>query len=149
MESAMLIDILHPLTSARLAMIDFDAAPHEAALAFARKGTGLIVVCDGSGQAAGVLSKSDLIRHLADPDPRATTVATLMTRQFTSCRPEDDVHSTWQLMSRRSLQNLPVLDANSKPLGVLDIRDAMKALYEQEELQEHMLADYIAGIGYQ
>ena len=27
--------------------------------------------------------------------------------------------------------------------------DAMKALYEQEELQEHMLADYIAGIGYQ
>jgi hypothetical protein len=52
-------------------------------------------------------------------------------------------------MSRRSLQNLPVLDADSKPLGVLDIRDAMKALYEQEELQEHMLADYIAGIGYQ
>jgi CBS domain-containing protein len=149
LEGALLIEMLHPLTSVRLAMIDIDAAPHEAALSFVRKGTGLIVVCHDSGQVAGVLSKSDLIRHLADPDLGATTVATLMTRQFVSCRPEDDVHSTWLLMSRRSLQNLPVLDADYRPLGVLDIRDAVKALYEQEELQEHMLADYIAGIGYQ
>jgi signal-transduction protein with cAMP-binding, CBS, and nucleotidyltransferase domain len=148
MEDALLIDILHPLTSARLAMIDIDAAPHDAALSFAKNGTGLIVVCHGTGKAAGVLSKSDLVRHMADPTPAAATVATLMTRHFVSCRPEDDVHSTWQLMYRRSLQNIPVLDVDSMPLGVLDIRDAMKALYEQEELQEHMLADYIAGIGY-
>jgi hypothetical protein len=40
MESAMLIDILHPLTSARLAMIDIDAAPHEAALAFVGRARG-------------------------------------------------------------------------------------------------------------
>jgi hypothetical protein len=32
---------------------------------------------------------------------------------------------------------------------VLDIRDAMKALFEQEENQERLLANYIAGIGYQ
>jgi hypothetical protein len=34
-------------------------------------------------------------------------------------------------------------------IGILDIRDAMKALYEQEELQEQLLANYVAGIGYQ
>lgn len=46
------------------------------------------------------------------------------------------------------VQNMPVLDADARPLGVLDIRDALKVLFEQEQLQEHMLANYIAGIGY-
>jgi hypothetical protein len=46
------------------------------------------------------------------------------------------------------VQNVPVLGADSKPLGVLDIRDAMNALFEQEERQEQMLSDYITGIGY-
>jgi hypothetical protein len=52
-------------------------------------------------------------------------------------------------MAARSLQNVPVLGADSIPLGVLDIRDALKALYEQEEYQEHLLINYVSGMGYQ
>ncbi len=44
---------------------------------------------------------------------------------------------------------MPVLGPTAIPLGILDIRDAMKALFEQEERQEQLLADYIAGVGYQ
>ena len=44
---------------------------------------------------------------------------------------------------------MPVLSADLKPLGVLDVRDALKALLAQEEYQERLLANYIAGIGYQ
>jgi hypothetical protein len=43
---------------------------------------------------------------------------------------------------------MPVLGDQAKPLGVLDIRDALKVLYEQEQLQEHMMENYIAGFGY-
>jgi len=53
-----------------------------------------------------------------------------------------------ETMVARRLQNMPVLYAHRKPVGILDIRDAMKVVLEQDELQEHMLADYIAGIGY-
>ena len=42
----------------------------------------------------------------------------------------------------------PCLASTLNPLGVLDIRDAMEALLEQEQFQEHMLVDYIAGVGY-
>ncbi len=42
-----------------------------------------------------------------------------------------------------------VLSADRKPLGMLDISDAMKALFEQEEFEERQLTHYIAGIGYQ
>ena len=37
-------------------------------------------------------------------------------------------------------QNVPVLSVDGKPLGILDIRDALKALFEREELQVQLLA---------
>ena len=72
-----------------------------------------------------------------------------MSRNIVSCSPEDDLYATWQRMAAQSLQNIPVLSADLKPLGVLDIRDALKTLFEQEENQERLLSNYIAGVGYQ
>jgi CBS domain-containing protein len=137
------------MTSARLRLLDVNATPRAAAVSLSKPGIGLVVICHRSGAAAGVLSKSDLIRHLADPGPAGKTVSTLMSRPIVSCRPEDDVRSVWQMMSAQGLQNVPVLGPTAIPLGILDIRDAMKALFEQEERQEQLLADYIAGVGYQ
>jgi predicted transcriptional regulator len=71
-----------------------------------------------------------------------------MSRPIVCCRPSDEIYSVCQTMTARKLQNVPVLGADSKPLGVLDIRDAMQALFEQEQFQEQMLVNYIAGIGY-
>lgn len=144
----MLIDNLHAVTSSRLIMIDLNADLQTAAQWLSRPGVGLIVVCDGSGGAAGVLSKSDLVRHLAWPESPAPPVSALMSRAIVSCTPGDDVHDVWQTMAARSLKNIPVVDAGAKPLGILDIRDAMKALFDQEEMEERMLSNYVAGIGY-
>jgi len=145
----MRIEQLHTMTSARLAMIDAGATPRAAAFSLSKPGIGLVVVCHENEQAAGVLSKSDLIRHLADPGSAEATVAALMSRPFVFCSPHDNLHSVWQMMNARGLQNVPVLSAAAKPVGILDIRDAMKALYEEEELQEQLLTNYISGIGYQ
>lgn len=145
----MRIDSLHPVTSGRLMVVDVDAELRSAALSLSKPAIGLVVVCHGSGEAAGVLSKSDLVRHLASSGSADAPVATLMSRSIVSCSPDDDLHSVWRIMAARGLQNVPVLGADLKPIGILDIRDAMKALFEQEELQEHLLANYIGGIGYQ
>lgn len=48
----------------------------------------------------------------------------------------------------RSLHNIPVIDVGVRPLGILDIRDAMEVLFEQEEMQERMLFNYVTGVGY-
>ncbi len=145
----MRIEHLGSIILGRLAIIGSDASLRSAALALATPRTGLVIVCHGDGGAAGVLSKSDLVRHLAQSEEPEPTVAALMTRDVISCRPHDDLHAVWQTMAARGLQNLPVLDAASRPIGTLDIRDAMQALFREEELQERMLTDYIAGIGYQ
>ncbi|MER9445202.1 CBS domain-containing protein [Mesorhizobium sp. M0340] len=145
----MRVDSLHAATSARLAAIDVEAPLRTAALWLSKPGIGLVVVCQRSGEAAGVLSKSDLVRHLANSGPTEASAAALMSRSVVYCGPDDDLHSVWQTMTAQRLQNVPVLGAGPKLLGVLDIRDAMKALYEQEELQERLLVNYIGGVGYQ
>lgn len=145
----MLVGQLSPMTSVRLMVINVDAPMHAAAVSFLKPGIGLVVACHGSGEVAGVLSKSDLVRHMATAHTALASVSALMSRPFFSCTPNDDLHSVWETMSAKGIQNVPVLDIGAKPVGVLDIRDAMKALFEQEELQEKLLANYIAGIGYQ
>lgn len=145
----MLVATLEPMTSGRLAVIGADATARAAALALTRSDIGLLVVCTETGKAAGVLSKSDLVRHLAHSAGAGVTATMLMSRHVVSCGPNDDVHTVWQTMAARNLQNVPVLGDDGRPLGILDIRDAMKALFEQEEMQEQLLANYIAGIGYQ
>jgi CBS domain-containing protein len=144
----MLVDKLHALTSSRLAVIDVDATVRAAALSLSRPGIGLVVVCNGGGAMEGILSKSDLVRHLTTSTRSALPVSDLMSTSVVSCGPRDDVHDVWQTMAVRNLQNIPVIDNRARPLGILDVRDAMKALFEQEEMQERMLVNYVAGVGY-
>ena len=144
----MLIDKLHALTSPRLAVIDVNATVQAAAFSLSRPGIGLVVVCNGKGGAEGVLSKSDLVRHLVSPASSVPPVSALMSTSIMSCTPQDDLHEVWQTMAANSLQNMPVVDIGAKPIGILDIRDAMKVLFEREEIQEQILSDYVAGVGY-
>jgi CBS domain-containing protein len=145
-ESAMRIERLGPLISERLMLIDMDATMRDAALGLSNPGIGLIVVHDSGGKAIGVISKSDLIRHLIDPSH--ASIASLMSQDIVACGPDDAIRAVWQTMVERRLQNMPVLSSDGKPIGVLDIRDAMNALFEQEEFEEQMLANYVAGVGY-
>jgi CBS domain-containing protein len=145
----MRIDSLNHLTVSRLAVIAAGATLRSAAIALSSSHIGLVIVCDESGAIAGVVSKSDLVRHLALGGAAEAPVTTQMSGDIVSCTPADDIHATWKIMAARNLQNVPVLSADSKPLGVLDIRDALKALYEQEEYQERLLSNYVAGVGYQ
>ncbi|RUX09006.1 CBS domain-containing protein [Mesorhizobium sp. M8A.F.Ca.ET.059.01.1.1] len=143
----MQIEQLKATTKARLMVLDANAAVQVAALSLSKPGIGLVVVCDDNGAAAGVLSKSDLIRHLTGPRSLAPASA-LMTSPIVSCGPQDDLHIVYQTMVSRSLQNLPVLDGGARPVGILDIRDAMRALFSAEEVEEQMLFNYVTGVGY-
>jgi len=145
----MRIDSLGAMISARLAVTAVNTTLRTAACALSNPLIGLVVVCDEGRRAAGVVSKSDIVRHLTSMGVTDSTTASLMSRNIVYCCPEDDLYATWQRMAALSLQNMPVLGADAKPLGVLDIRDALKVLFEQEEYQERLLTNYVAGVGYQ
>jgi CBS domain-containing protein len=144
----MFVERLHALTSSRLAVVGRDATVQDAALPLSRPGVGLVLVCNATGSLEGVISKSDLIRHLSSPNHASPPASALMSKAVITCGPKDDVREVWQTMAARSLQNVPVINDGAKPLGILDIRDAMKVLFEEEELQERMLFNYVTGVGY-
>ena len=145
----MLVGSIRVLTAARLMAIGTDATLRTAACVLSSRHIGLIVVCDNSQKAIGVVSKSDIIRHLTSVGLTEAPIVTLMSRDIVFCRPDDDLYVTWQSMTAQGRQNIPVLSTSSVPLGVLDIRDALKTLLQQEEYQEQLLLNYVAGVGYQ
>jgi len=145
----MRVETLRHATAARLATIDAGATLRAAAVALSNPRIGIVIVCDENGAVAGVVSKSDLVRHLTHHGTGDAPVVAQMSRDVVSCRSDDDLHKTWEIMAARGLQNIPVIGDGSKPLGVLDIRDALKALFEQEEYQERLLFNYVVGVGYQ
>lgn len=145
----MRIESLASTTAARLVVVRPDATVRIAAAALSRPGIGLVVICDEAGTAQGVVSKSDLVRHVADVGVADAPVVNCMSRPIAACAPGDDLYATWQWMQMRGRQNIPVLGADSVPLGILDIRDALRTLFQQEEYEEQLLSNYIAGVGYQ
>ncbi len=143
----MFVKELKQEAAARLKVVAAAASVQSAALALSDHGIGLLVVCS-EGRAIGVVSKSDLIRHIAAGGRADTLVAPVMSAPIVACTPEDELYWTWETMSVRGLQNMPVVGSGGEPLGVLDIRDALGALLDEERYQERLLANYISGVGY-
>jgi Mg/Co/Ni transporter MgtE len=51
-------------------------------------------------------------------------------------------------MKERKLKNIPVVDQDSRPIGVLHARDILQVLLNEAQDEESMLRDYVMGIGY-
>ena len=144
----MFVSDLTQETRARFRTLDEKRSVRDAASAFADKPVGLLVVCGTTGETSGVVSKSDLVRHLAGSGNTEAPIAEVMSRAVVFASPHSDLRQTWQLMAQRRLQNLPLLGASGRPVGTLDIRDALEAILSNEERQESELINYIAGNGY-
>lgn len=133
---------------ARFKALDELSSIRVAADALANPLLGLVIVRGADERACGVVSKSDLVRHLAQAGRVELPVTEVMTRTVITASPADDLRETWQYMVRQRLQNLPVVGSDRKPVGTLDIRDALSAILKLEENQEEALINYIAGNGY-
>ena len=51
-------------------------------------------------------------------------------------------------MKERGLKNVPITDQDSRPVGLLNARDALQGLLQEVENEESLLRDYVMGFGY-
>ena len=77
-----------------------------------------------------------------------TATSTVMTRTVILCRLGDTLHEVWSVMKERRLKNIPIVDQDVRPLGVLNARDALEALLEEVEHKEILLCEYVMCVGY-
>lgn len=54
----------------------------------------------------------------------------------------------WSKMKARGFKNVPVIDQESRPVGVLNARDALQALMQEVDYEESLLRDYVMTVGY-
>lgn len=146
----MFIEEILPAARNRLAKVSHDAPLMEAARLLAAANINLVIVCDADGSLFGVITKTDVVRQISRCQGSSCTTAAsaVMTRQLTACGPNDRLADVWALMKEHGLKHVPVIDAESRPLGVLYARDALQELLKEVEHEELLLRDYVMGIGY-
>jgi Mg/Co/Ni transporter MgtE len=58
------------------------------------------------------------------------------------------VNDVWSVIKERGLKNVPVVDDNSMPIGILNAKDVLQILLGEVEYEEQLLRDYVMCVGY-
>jgi CBS-domain-containing membrane protein len=115
-----------------------------------RHGTDLIMVCDAAGAVVGVVTKTDVVDQISHCQGANCTcaIASVMTRDILLCYTSDQLSDLWLRMKARRLKNVPLLNQERRPLGVVTANDALQALLQISKNEEELLRDYVLGFGY-
>jgi arabinose-5-phosphate isomerase len=87
--------------------------------------TGAIMLVDAAGRLAGLFTDSDLARLFENRQDGAldAPIASVMTRTPVVISPEVRVAIALDVLKARKFSELPVVDADGRPVGMLDITD--------------------------
>lgn len=141
---------IQTITRSRLVTISVDTPLLIAARTLSDTHISLVVVCDADGVMAGVITKTDLVKKIGHCLGSAcqTLAAELMVSDVASCSPGDLLSDVLSMMEKRGFVHFPVVDADRRPLGVVNARDALRVLIADEQYEESLLRDYVMGVGY-
>lgn len=98
-----------------------------------KRRAGAIMLVDDAGRLAGILTDADLRRLvLDDDDALARTVADVMTARPKHLTTDDLVRDAVRLVREHRVDEIPVLDDDGKPVGIVDVQDlvSMKVVKE-------------------
>ena len=145
-----LVGSIGAATRSRLAVVGEAALLLEVAGLLSETQISLVVVCDAGGAMVGVITKTNIVRQIGHCRGAActSTAAAIMTRDVTFCSETDCLLDVLSMMQARGLVHVPVVDAQRKPSGVVNARDALRALWTEGQYEEALLRDYVMGVGY-
>lgn len=105
--------------------------------------TGAVMLVDGDGRLSGLYTDSDLARLLenrkdAELDSR---IGDVMTKTPLTISPSARLADAVELLSTRKISELPVVDTDHKPVGLIDITDVIGLLPRDEDTSTQSLLD--------
>lgn len=89
--------------------------------------SGAAIIVDDDGRLAGIFTDSDLVRLLARRNDAALDrpIGEVMTANCCKVRVGTSLKDSIDLLAERQISELPVIDADGRPVGVLDITDVV------------------------
>ena len=148
---SILVKRIDALARSRLVTVSADALLVDAANLLSDRHISLVVVCDSHGVMAGVITKTNIVQQVGRSCEIIGTALAgdVMTRDVASCRPADSLLDVMAKMEKLGLTHIPVVGDDSKPCGVVNAGDALRALMADDKYEAALLRDYVMGIGYQ
>ncbi|HAZ61223.1 MAG TPA: histidine kinase [Gammaproteobacteria bacterium] len=105
---------------------------------------GSLLVLEDGGSLAGIVTERELIRtlHRHGNDWQSLRVADVMSRNVIIGSLDDSLDAVMDLMTRRRVRHLPVMDGE-RLAGLLSIGDIVKAALTETQFQNQLLKSYI------
>jgi CBS domain-containing protein len=110
-----------------------------------RHRVGSVLVIDG-GQLVGIFTERDVLRRIvgAGLDPRATSVADVMTNGVITISPETTIEETMRIFTEKRCRHLPVVEGGQL-VGTISIGDVTRWMGDVHRTEAEHLKNYIAG----
>ena len=128
-------DVMRPIGECRVALET--TSLRDALVAQRRPGrrTGAIMVVNGAGQLCGFFTDSDLARLLEAKRDGAIDgpISEVMTRSCSSIEIDSPLAEACDLLVGKKISELPVVDADRKPVGLVDITDVVGIVRDEPE----------------
>ena len=127
-------------------------APGDPVLAVSRvltdRNIGAALVRDAAGRILGIISERDIVTGMANQGQGTTQLPAerLMTRDLVTVTPQTPVSEAMELMTRRRVRHLPVLE-NGQLRGLVSIGDLVKARIDEAEHEAAELKAYVVSAG--
>jgi CBS domain-containing protein len=105
-------------------------------------GVGALLVCETNGRIRGIVSERDIVRGVVRHGRALLDmpVSEVMTRNVSTCAPDDTVPSAMARMTRGRFRHLPVV-AGGELVGLVSIGDLVKHRVREMELETGVLRD--------
>lgn len=106
---------------------------------------GSVLVLDGEGGVAGIVSERDLVRALASHGAKALELEArqVMTRDVVTCDPDESIDRVMEIMTRGRFRHLPVV-RRGELVGLVSIGDVVKSRLEETRHEAEALKAYIS-----
>lgn len=105
---------------------------------------GAAPVINDQDQLVGIISERDIVRGLSENGASVLTLPAelLMTREVTTCSPEDLLVDLMGVMTNQRIRHLPVA-VNGRLYGIISIGDVVKQRLDEVQFQVEELRRYI------
>jgi len=98
----------------------------EAIAAITRARAGAVVIVDASGKLSGIFTDGDLRRSMGrDPKLITSRIGDVMTRNPKSIPADRLASEALKILHEKKLDELPVVNGNGEPIGMLDVQDLL------------------------
>jgi CBS domain-containing protein len=115
-----------------------DSSLREVAQLMKDEDCGVVPIVNDLGSLAGIVTDRDLVirAFTGGKAPDQLRAGDVMTDDVECVHPDEDIHSIIELMGKKQIRRIPVVDKDDRVLGIIAIGDIAHRANYDEELQE-------------